>query len=212
MIFNPLTLQGAFTIDVQPNQDNRGFFTRTFCEREFAENLATCKSGRFSVRIANTILYGRLEMQQPSLFCQVSEENHASVFLSFFNHVCFADDSVLRKEFGGIFFRCDMAAISRPTRKRAQHRETTNRLGEQKKPRLVDEDQRSRLVVSRGFEWPDLVHIGGDHEGDSRTNCRKAEGNSICRNKDNGEFGGVSCCLSGCQHRGSVTRHCPCNR
>jgi dTDP-4-dehydrorhamnose 3,5-epimerase len=38
MLFNPLHLQGAFTIDVQPFQDNRGFFTRTFCEREFAEH------------------------------------------------------------------------------------------------------------------------------------------------------------------------------
>ena len=38
MIFNPLSLHGAFTIDVQPFQDNRGFFTRTFCEREFAEH------------------------------------------------------------------------------------------------------------------------------------------------------------------------------
>lgn len=38
MIFNPLILKGAFTIDVQPFQDNRGFFTRTFCEREFAEH------------------------------------------------------------------------------------------------------------------------------------------------------------------------------
>jgi len=38
MIFNPLPLKGAFTIDVQPFQDNRGFFTRTFCEKEFAEN------------------------------------------------------------------------------------------------------------------------------------------------------------------------------
>lgn len=36
MIFNPLPLQGAFTIDVQPFQDSRGFFTRTFCEKEFA--------------------------------------------------------------------------------------------------------------------------------------------------------------------------------
>lgn len=42
MIFNPLPLKGAFTIEVQPFQDNRGFFTRTFCEKEFAENdLAT---------------------------------------------------------------------------------------------------------------------------------------------------------------------------
>lgn len=38
MIFNPLALIGAFTIDVQPFQDNRGFFTRTFCEKEFAQH------------------------------------------------------------------------------------------------------------------------------------------------------------------------------
>jgi len=38
MIFNPANLAGAFTIEVQPFQDNRGFFTRTFCEREFAEH------------------------------------------------------------------------------------------------------------------------------------------------------------------------------
>lgn len=38
MIFNPTPLSGSFTIDVQPFQDNRGFFTRTFCEREFREH------------------------------------------------------------------------------------------------------------------------------------------------------------------------------
>ena len=38
MIFNPTKLAGAFTIDVQPFQDSRGFFTRTFCEKEFAEH------------------------------------------------------------------------------------------------------------------------------------------------------------------------------
>jgi len=37
MIFNLLPLAGAFTIDVQPFQDSRGFFTRTFCEKEFGE-------------------------------------------------------------------------------------------------------------------------------------------------------------------------------
>lgn len=36
MIFNPTKLSGAFTIDVQPFEDTRGFFTRTFCEKEFA--------------------------------------------------------------------------------------------------------------------------------------------------------------------------------
>ena len=38
MIFNPLHLKGAFTIDVQPLLDTRGFFTRTFCEKEFSEH------------------------------------------------------------------------------------------------------------------------------------------------------------------------------
>ncbi len=38
MIFNPSPLAGAYTIDVTPFQDNRGFFTRTFCEKEFAEH------------------------------------------------------------------------------------------------------------------------------------------------------------------------------
>ena len=38
MIFNSLVLKGAFTIDVQPIADSRGFFTRTFCEKEFAEH------------------------------------------------------------------------------------------------------------------------------------------------------------------------------
>lgn len=38
MIFNPTPLTGSFTIDVQPFQDSRGFFTRTFCEREFTEH------------------------------------------------------------------------------------------------------------------------------------------------------------------------------
>jgi dTDP-4-dehydrorhamnose 3,5-epimerase len=38
MIFNPLNLNGAFTIDVEPFKDNRGFFTRTFCENEFNQH------------------------------------------------------------------------------------------------------------------------------------------------------------------------------
>lgn len=36
MKFIPTGLAGAFTIDVQPFEDERGFFTRTFCEKEFA--------------------------------------------------------------------------------------------------------------------------------------------------------------------------------
>ncbi len=38
VIFNPTPLGGAFLIDVERHQDERGFLARTFCEREFAEH------------------------------------------------------------------------------------------------------------------------------------------------------------------------------
>ena len=37
MIFTETELKGAFIIDMTPIQDERGFFGRTFCEKEFAE-------------------------------------------------------------------------------------------------------------------------------------------------------------------------------
>ena len=37
MIFTPARLGGAFLIDVERHEDERGFLARTFCEREFAE-------------------------------------------------------------------------------------------------------------------------------------------------------------------------------
>jgi dTDP-4-dehydrorhamnose 3,5-epimerase len=36
MMFHPTKLAGAFVIDIEPRADDRGFFARTFCEREFA--------------------------------------------------------------------------------------------------------------------------------------------------------------------------------
>jgi dTDP-4-dehydrorhamnose 3,5-epimerase len=36
MIFTPLELDGAFLIDLDSRQDERGFFARLFCEEEFA--------------------------------------------------------------------------------------------------------------------------------------------------------------------------------
>jgi len=36
MIFVPLPLNGAHLIDVEPRPDERGFFVRTWCAREFA--------------------------------------------------------------------------------------------------------------------------------------------------------------------------------
>ncbi len=37
MRFEPLKLNGAFLVEPQPHEDARGFFARTFCAREFAE-------------------------------------------------------------------------------------------------------------------------------------------------------------------------------
>lgn len=36
MIFKELQLQGAYLIDPEPIEDQRGFFARTFCRKEFA--------------------------------------------------------------------------------------------------------------------------------------------------------------------------------
>jgi len=38
MIFTETRLKGAFLIDLEPRSDARGFFSRTFCQREFAQH------------------------------------------------------------------------------------------------------------------------------------------------------------------------------
>ncbi len=38
MKFDPLTLAGSFLIEPEAHVDERGFFARTYCSREFAEN------------------------------------------------------------------------------------------------------------------------------------------------------------------------------
>src|SRR5580704_10693799 len=38
MIFTETKLKRAFILDLQRNQDNRGFFARAFCQREFADH------------------------------------------------------------------------------------------------------------------------------------------------------------------------------
>mgnify|MGYP003614769473 FL=1 len=37
MIFKPSPLQGNYIIELEPHGDNRGWFTRTFCEKEFEQ-------------------------------------------------------------------------------------------------------------------------------------------------------------------------------
>jgi dTDP-4-dehydrorhamnose 3,5-epimerase len=38
VIFTETRLKGAFLIDLQPREDDRGFFARAFCQKEFAEH------------------------------------------------------------------------------------------------------------------------------------------------------------------------------
>lgn len=38
MIFRETELGGAYIIDIQPHEDRRGFFARTWCQREFEEH------------------------------------------------------------------------------------------------------------------------------------------------------------------------------
>jgi dTDP-4-dehydrorhamnose 3,5-epimerase len=38
MLFNETQLPGAFIIELEPRLDERGFFARTWCQREFAEH------------------------------------------------------------------------------------------------------------------------------------------------------------------------------
>jgi dTDP-4-dehydrorhamnose 3,5-epimerase len=38
VFFEQTTLKGAFVVEIEPRPDERGFFARTFCEREFAEH------------------------------------------------------------------------------------------------------------------------------------------------------------------------------
>lgn len=38
MIFNPIAIDGAWLIDLEPRRDERGSFSRAFCEREHTEH------------------------------------------------------------------------------------------------------------------------------------------------------------------------------
>jgi dTDP-4-dehydrorhamnose 3,5-epimerase len=38
MIFTETRLTGAFIVDLERREDDRGFFARAYCEREFAEH------------------------------------------------------------------------------------------------------------------------------------------------------------------------------
>ncbi|MBT3786415.1 dTDP-4-dehydrorhamnose 3,5-epimerase [bacterium] len=58
MIFEPLRLKGAYLIRMEPIQDNRGWFARTFCQREFEEQ--GLESGIVQTSVSNNTKKGTL--------------------------------------------------------------------------------------------------------------------------------------------------------
>ena len=73
MTFRETKLSGVFEISLEPNQDERGFFARTWCEREFTDhglnsNLAQC-SISFNVKKGTLrgIHYQRVPYQECKL-------------------------------------------------------------------------------------------------------------------------------------------------
>ena len=58
MIFNKLALEGAFKIDLELREDNRGFFSRMFCSNEFNEkgiNTNWVQINNSYTRVAGTV-------------------------------------------------------------------------------------------------------------------------------------------------------------
>ena len=43
MIFKEAHLKGAFVVEIEPLVDERGFFARTWCEREFQAHIGPCR-------------------------------------------------------------------------------------------------------------------------------------------------------------------------
>lgn len=58
MIFTETPLKGAYIIDIEQRSDERGFFARTFCQREFTEhglNVNVAQSNISYSRLAGTL-------------------------------------------------------------------------------------------------------------------------------------------------------------
>jgi dTDP-4-dehydrorhamnose 3,5-epimerase len=73
MVFSETELPGAFVIDIEPYPDQRGFFARAWCEREFEEH-------GLSTRVAQcNLAYNDRESTLRGMHCQAGP--HAEVKL-----------------------------------------------------------------------------------------------------------------------------------
>jgi len=67
MIYTETGIAGAFIVDIEPSHDERGFFARTFCEREFSERglVSRFVQSSFSRNVRRGILRGLHYQAEP---------------------------------------------------------------------------------------------------------------------------------------------------
>jgi dTDP-4-dehydrorhamnose 3,5-epimerase len=58
MIFHPTKLQGAFIVDLEPREDQRGYFGRAYCAKEFAAHGIT--TGVVQANMSGTLRQGTI--------------------------------------------------------------------------------------------------------------------------------------------------------
>jgi dTDP-4-dehydrorhamnose 3,5-epimerase len=73
MRFEPVGIVGALRVDIEPHEDMRGFFARTFCEREFAQQ-------RIELRMVQaSVSYNRKRGTLRGMHYQVPPGNEAKL-------------------------------------------------------------------------------------------------------------------------------------
>jgi dTDP-4-dehydrorhamnose 3,5-epimerase len=83
MIFNPTTLDGAYVIDMERREDERGFLARTFCVDEFAErglDMQIVQSSTIQTKRRNT-LRGLHYQEAPHREIKLVRCTRGSIFL-----------------------------------------------------------------------------------------------------------------------------------
>ncbi len=73
MIFRETSLAGAFIIEIEPAEDDRGFFARTFCEDEFTRNGVAFRPVQCSVS------YNKVALTLRGLHYQAAPHEEAKV-------------------------------------------------------------------------------------------------------------------------------------
>ena len=114
MIFTETRLEGACTIDVEPHEDERGFFARCWCEQELAEY------GLNTTVAQASIAYNEVEGTLRGMHWQVATQLHGEGLEFTAPNLQYLMDSPA--EFGPIAMRLRHRSRSRRRRSAARSR------------------------------------------------------------------------------------------